>query len=232
MKIDTNLLNTIKDYAGKVMNTKTFLDYAEVMANNMDAHKKVKAENISFASESKNLKSAYALLNVTIIVMETLLIERTNTFDGIGNAQSFRNAVSVLNKFLHLSNIIDFVEQKPEAFFGLSPSVEKISSVNEPRPTTARTFFKSKTFAFVLSLLQKIAYETSETVYGYIENHTTDSEEMIGWMDECKMYITDWKRWLINPENGFDTDELMDFDVLLGSVKIFMTAKMISLIEG
>lgn len=45
------------------------------------------------------------------------------------------------------------------------------------------------------------------------------------------MYITDWKRWLIKPENGFDTDELMDFDVLLGSVKIFMTAKMISLLE-
>lgn len=231
MKIDSNLFNTIKDYTDKVMNSKTFLDYAEVMANNMDAHKKVKAENFSFVHESQNLKLAYDLLNVTIIVMETLLIERTNTFDGIGNAQSFKNAVSVLNKFLHLSNIIDFVEQKPEAFFGVSSSAEKISSVNEPRPTTARTFFKSKTFASALSLLQKIDYETSETVYGYIEDHTTDSEEMIGWMDECKMYITDWKRWLIKPENGFDTDELMDFDVLLGSVKIFMTAKMISLLE-
>ena len=191
MKIDINLLNTIKDYAGKVMNTKTFLDYAEVMVNNMNAHKKVKAENISFASESKNLKSAYALLNVAIIVMETLLIERTNTFDGIGNAQSFRNAVSVLNKYLHLNGIIEFIEQKPEAFFGTSPNMEKISSVNEPRPTTAKTFFKSKTFASALSLLQKIAYETSGTVYGYIENHTTDSEEMIGWMDKCKMYIPD-----------------------------------------
>ena len=228
MKVDTNLL---KDYVGKVMNSKTFLDYAEVMANNMDAHKKVKAENFSFVHESRNLKLAYALLNVTIIVMETLLIERTNTFDGIGNVKSFKNAVNVLYKYLHLNGIIEFIEQKPEAFFGTSPNMEKISSVNEPRPTTAKTFFESKTFACALSLLQKIAYETSETVYGYIEDHTTDSEEMTGWMDECKMYITDWKRWLIKPENGFDTDELMDFDVLLGSVKIFMTAKMISLLE-
>ena len=130
-------------------------------------------------------------------------------------------------RFLFESNL----EQKPEAFFGVSPSAEKISSVNEPRPTTAHTFFKSNTFASTLSLLKKIAYETAETVYGYIEDHTTDSDEMIAWMDECKMYITDWKRLLINPENGFDTDELIDFDVLLGSVKIFMTAKMISLLE-
>ena len=232
MKIDTILLNIIKDYAGKVMNTKTFLDYAELMENNRAIHKKVKTENFSFAHESHNLKAAYVLLNITTIVMEALLVERTNTYDEIGNVQPFRNAVSVLNKYLHLSNIIDFVKQKPEAFFGLSPSIEKISSDNESRPTTAHTFFESNAFASALSLLQKIAYETSETVYGYIENHTTDSEEMISWMDECKMYITDWKRWLINPENGFDTDELMDFDVLLGSVKIFMTAKMISLLEG
>ena len=230
MKIDSNLFNTIKDYTNKVMNNKTFLDYIEVAVHNVDTHKKVMAENFSFAHESESLKSAYDLLNLTIMVMETLLIERSNTFDGTGSADSFENAVTLLNMFLSSDEVFAWTMQKPEIILGILSNVAKIDSANESKPT-AKAFFNSKAFEFKLSLLQKMAYEAAETVYGYIEDYTTDSDEIIRWMDECKMYITDWKKLLIDPEAGFDTDELVCFDVLLGSMKIFMTAKVISLLE-
>ena len=80
-------------------------------------------------------------------------------------------------------------------------------------------------------LLKKIAYVSSKKVYGYIENHDVDSIELTNWKNECKKYITSWDNNLTKPDKWYNTDDLSDSDVLLGSVKIIMTAKMISLLE-
>lgn len=231
MKVSKKLLNTMKRWARKVMNCGTFLDYIEIICTNYDLYSQSRIETVSFGKESADAKSVYSLLSATLCAMEYLLTEHKNTIVGIATKQSFQSAVNTLGAYLNLPEIIHFINQKPKEFFETRAKNQEFLFSNESKATTGEEFFKSKPYKFAMLLLKKIAYETAKEIYEYIEDYTTDSDEMISWIDECKMYITDWKRLLIEPDEWFDTDDLSDTDVLLGSSKIFMTAKIISLLE-
>lgn len=231
MKSSKKLLNKMKKWVRKVMNCGTFLDYIEIVGTNYDLYSQSRIETVSFSKESAAAKRVYSLLNATLCAMECLLTEYKNTIVGIATKQSFQSTVNTLGAYLNLPDIIHFINQKPNEFFETRAKKQEFLFSNESKATTGEEFFKSRPYKFSMLLLKKIAYETAKEVYEYIEDYTTDSDEMISWIDECKMYITDWKRLLIEPDEWFDTDDLLDTDVLLGSLKIFMTAKMISLLE-
>ena len=217
MKANKKLLNKMKKLVRKVMNCSTFLDYIEIVCTNYDLYSQSRIETVSFSKESAATKRVYSLLNATLCAMECLLTEYKNTIVGNSTKQSFQSAVNTLGDYLNLPDIIHFINQKPNEFFETRAKKQEFLFSNESKATIGEEFFKSRPYKFAMLLLKKIAYETAKEVYEYIEDYTTDSDEMISWIEECKMYITDWERLLIKPDEWFDTDILSDTDVLLGS---------------
>lgn len=236
MNSKKKVLNNIKDYAKKVINCQDFVDYMMVVVENyFGAHKIARAETLSFANEPNILREAYTLLNATILTMESSLAECFNKFNGDTTQETFDAVVTIIDSYLSLPEVFLFLLQNQEDFGNNAVTLEKVNLFNGKNEknsyATSKEFFNSITYEYAMYFLKKFAYESSRKVYSYIENYTAKSEELISWKNECKMYITKWYNNLTKPDKLFDTDNLSDTDVLLGSVKIFMTAKMMSLLE-
>lgn len=233
MNAKKKLFNNVKDYATKVMKCQDFVDYMKVVAENyFSSHKKARTETLSFANEPKALQEAYEVLNATILTMEDSLAGCFNEFTGGITKESFDTIMATIGKYLSLPEVLLFVYQNSKDFDDNAATLDKPCPFGKMESdTTSKEFFNSPTYEYIMYLLKKIAYVSSKKVYGYIENHAADSIEITNWKNECKKYITSWDNNLTKPDKWYNTDDLADTDVLLGSVKIFMTAKMILLLE-
>ena len=236
MNTKKKVLNNIKDYAKKVINCQDFVDYMMVVVENYTgSHKKARTETLSFANEPNILREAYTLLNATILTMEASLAECFNKFNGDTTKETFDAVMTTIDSYFSLPEVFLFLLQNQKDFGNNAVTLEKVNLFNGKNSknsySTSKEFFNSITYEYAMYFLKKFAYESARKVYGYIENYTAKSGELMSWKNECKMYNTKWKDGLTKPDRLFDTDDLADTDVLLGSVKIFMTAKMMSLLE-
>ena len=232
MKVNKKFLNNMRSYTEKVMNCKDFFEYIMVMfANYFGSHKEARTEILSFANKSTMLREAYSVLNATILTMEATLAEWFNTFNGVATKETVDNIVTLMDEYFCLPNIFLFMTNNLNDFADNAATDIYCPFDNEMSYTTANEYFNSPSYEYSMYFLKKIAYESAKKVYDYIENHTTDSKEIIHWQNECKRCVAGWNNNLSKSDKVFNTDDLPDTDVLLGSVKIFMTAKMISLLE-
>lgn len=232
MNAKKKLFNNVKDYATKVMKCQDFVDYMKVVAENyFSSNEKARTETLSFANEPKALQEAYEVLNATIITMEVSLAGCFNEFTGGITKENFDTIVATIGKYLLLPEVILFISQNSEDFADNVAKDKDSPFAKMESDTTSKEFFNSPTYEYIMYFLKKIAYVSAKKVYGYIENHDVDSVEITDWKNECKKYMTSWDNNLTKPDKWYNTDDLSDTDVLLGSVKIFMTAKMISLLE-
>ncbi len=232
MNAKKKLSNNLKDYAKGVMKSQDFVDYMTVVVENyFSSHQKARTETLSFSNEPKTLQEAYAVLNATILTMEDSLAGCFNEFTGGITMEIFDSVMATIGEYLSLPNVRLFIFQNSKDFADSAAIDKDCPFGHELSYTTGKEFFNSPTYEYIMYFLKKIAYVSAKKVYGYIENHDADSVEIINWKNECKKYMTNWDNNLTKPDKWFDTDDLSDTDVLLGSVKIFMTAKMISLLE-
>ena len=233
MNTKKKLFNDLKDYARKVMKSQDFVDYMKVVVENYyGSRKKAIGETLSFVNETKNFQEAYAVLNATTLTMEASLAECFNKFNGDTTKETFNAIMTLIEEYLSLPEVLLFMFQNSKDFTDNAATLDKPCPFGKMESdTTSKEFFNSTTYEYIMYLLKKIAYVSAKKVYGYIENHDVDSIELTNWKNECKKYITSWDNNLTKPDKWYNTDDLSDSDVLLGSVKIFMTAKMISLLK-
>ena len=232
MKANKKFFKNMNSYTEKVMNCKDFFEYITVMfANYMGAHKEARTETLSFANKSTTLKEAYTILNATLLTMEATLAEWFNTLNGVATNETTNNVVAKIEEYFCLPNIFLFITNNLKDFVDCAATDMYCPFDDENSYATPNDYFNSSSYEYSMCFLKKIAFETAKKVYGYIENHITDSEEIINWQNECKRYVAGWNDNLSKLGKVFNTDDLPDTDVLLGSIKIFMTAKMISLLE-
>lgn len=233
MSAKKKLFNNLKDYTKGVMKSQDFVDYMKVVVENyLGSHKKARTETLSLANEAKTLREAYAVLNATILTMEDSMVGCFNEFTSGITKEHFDTIMATIGKYLSLPEVLLFMYQNLKDFDDNAATLDKPCPFGKMgSDTTSKEFFNSPTYEYIMYLLKKIAYVSAKKVYGYIENHDVDSVEITDWKNECKKYMTSWDNNLTKPDKWFNTDGLSDTDVLLGSVKIFMTAKMISLLE-
>lgn len=232
MKTNKKFLKNMRSYTAKVMNCKDFFDYITVMfANYWGAHQEARTETLSFANESVMLREAYTVLNATLLTMEATLAEWFSALYGLATNETTKDVVKKIDGYFCLPNILLFVTNNLKEFIDNAATDMYCPFDDETSYATPEDYFNSPSYEFSMYFLKKIAFESAKKVYGYIENHNTDSGEIINWKNECKSYITSWNNELTKPDKWFNTDNLSDIDLVLGSTKIFMTAKMISLLE-
>lgn len=228
MNAKKNLFNNLKDYANGVMKYQNYEDYRKFeLEINCDSSKQAKTETLSFTDKSAALQEAYAVLGGTIVSLEEILDCSLN--DDIPQT-FFYASMKWLDEYC--DSVYTFMIQNPKDFADSVENVNTEFGTNNPYSyKTRKEYFNSIEYEYLMCLLKKFAYVSAKKVYGYIENHDANSDEISTWKNECKKYMTSWDNNLTKPDKWYNTDDLSDTDVLLGSVKIFMTAKMISLLE-
>ena len=232
MKVNKNFLNNMRSYTEKVMNCKDFFEYITIMfANYLGSHKEARTETLSFANKSAMLREAYTVLNATLLTMEATLAEWFNALNGVATEETTNNVVAQIDEYFCSPNIFLFITNNLKDFVDNAATDMRCPFDDETSYATPNDYFNSPSYEYSMYFLKKIAFESAKKVYDYIENHTTASGEIINWKNECKSYITSWNNELTKPDKWFNTDNLSDIDLVLGSTKIFMTAKMISLLE-
>ncbi len=226
-------LELLKDYANRVMDARFFSDYLRARVLNPKGYEESKSESIKLKKGPEYLIKACQILEVSIELFETVLIEKDNIKKGISTVETYGNMLNKFSEYLDLDILFNFITENYEYFrVGImTTSIPNMANANKPK--TSKEFFKDEAGEAVFSLLKKVTHTAASSIIGaYTGTYWTISEDLCNWIEKCEKTISYWGYGIIDDcDYSFDTDMLIDENLCIGAAKLLLTAKMIPILE-
>ena len=226
-------LELLKDYVNRVMDARFFSDYLRARVLNPKGYEESKSDSVRLKKAPEYIIKACQILEVSIELLETVLIEKDNIIKGVSTVETYRNMLDKFSEYLDLDILFNFITENYEYFHVgiMTTSIPDLATANKPK--TSKEFFKDEAGEAVISLLKKVTHTAASSIIGaYTGTYWAISEELCNWIEKCEKMISYWGYGIIDEcDYGFNTDMLIDENLCIGAAKLLLTAKMIPILE-